>query len=150
MTQWTLLRTGGPLLVPMTLALLMSGCATTEPDNDTAGQPSPPAATASAAATPTTVPTPTVRPSGASPSVPPKKPTDEQATDRIAGRVTRGGSGPCYGVVTDDGKEYALYGSDVGTLQVDSFVRVTIAPLLLRISCGPGTHASIVELSVVR
>ncbi|GAB2929212.1 hypothetical protein GCM10027280_15890 [Micromonospora polyrhachis] len=133
----------------MTLALLMSGCATTEPADDAAGQPSSPTATTSAATTPTSTPTPTVRPSSA-PAIPPKKPTDEQATDRIAGRVTRGGSGPCYGVVTDDGKEYALYGSDTGTLQVDTFVRVTIAPLLLRINCGPGTHASIVELSVVR
>lgn len=133
----------------MTLALLMSGCATTEPADDAAAQPSSPTATTGAVTAPATSnPTPTVRSSGA-PAIPPKKPTDEQATDRIAGRVTRGGSGPCYGVVTDDGKEYALYGSDTGTLQVDSFVRVTIAPLLLRINCGPGTHASIVELSVV-
>jgi len=133
----------------VTLALLVSGCATTGPDDGTADRPSPPAATASEAASPTTVPSPTLRPSGA-PSAPPKKPTDGLPSDRIAGRVTRGGSGPCYGVVTDDGTEYALYGTGAGTLQVGSHVRVTIAPLLLKISCGPGIPASIVELSVVR
>ena len=37
------------------------------------------------------------------------QPTDYIAGDRIGGRVTKGGSGPCYGLVTDDGKQYALH-----------------------------------------
>ena len=158
--------TAGRLIATTALALLVAGCADTGPAVEPAGAPatgsspvggstqSPtgvPGGTTEPApghapSTSPGVPPSTVRP----PSGPPKKPTDNLPSDRIAGRITRGGSGPCYGLVTDDGVEYALYGQNAGTFAAGSHVRVTIAPQLLRISCGSGRPASIVEISPVR
>jgi hypothetical protein len=96
--------------------------------------------------TPTTDGLPTLRP----PTAPPDKPTDTRPDNQIVGRVTRGGSGPCYTVVTDDGTEYALYGQDAGPLLAGSYVRVSTGPMRLRIDCGPGTPRSIVAVDPVR
>ncbi|MGN9802879.1 hypothetical protein [Micromonospora sp. L32] len=83
------------------------------------------------------------------PPGPPKKPTDNRVTDVLAGRITRGGSGPCYGLVTDDGREYALHGSGMGVFGTGTTVLVTIAPGDPAHDCGPGTRASIVKISRV-
>jgi hypothetical protein len=89
---------------------------------------------------------PTMRP----PTRPPDEPTDRIRPHVIGGHLTRGGSGPCYGLVTDDGVEYALYGRDAGTLAKGARVLVTIAPLQLRIDCGSGRPASIVKITEIR
>ncbi|PWR08328.1 hypothetical protein DKT68_16135 [Micromonospora acroterricola] len=96
-----------------------------------------------------TVPPPLSRtdpPSIGTPPKPPKptEPTDRLPTDMIAGHVTRGGSGPCYGLVSEDGVEYALYGAGAGDLAEGSFVTLRISARSVRIDCGPGTPASIV------
>lgn len=83
------------------------------------------------------------------PARPPRAPTDSRPTDRIAGRVTRGGPGPCYTVTTDDGRAYALYGPTVGTLRTGGYVRVRIAPPTPGIDRGPGTPADVVTVEPV-
>jgi len=108
------------------------------------GPPSSPDADPSGTPPLSSTPPPTLRPA----SKPPKTPSDQQP-DWIAGRVTRGGSGPCYGLETDDGTRYAMYSADGFTLDEGSVVRVRVAPLLLRIYCGPGQHVRIVELETV-
>ncbi|SCG63167.1 hypothetical protein [Micromonospora coxensis] len=100
-----------------------------------AGRPTP----LSATELPTLPPTPTL----------PKTPTDSRRTDVLAGRIVRGGDGPCYGLVTDDGREYALYGAGMGTYGTGTTVKVTISSAVPRIDCGPGIPASIVKISPV-
>ncbi|WP_165945864.1 hypothetical protein, partial [Micromonospora sp. KC606] len=82
------------------------------------------------------------------PSIP-RKPTDSRRTDVLAGRITLGGSGPCYGLVTDDGRQYALHGPGLGTFGTGTTVLVTIAPAQPGTDCGPGTAARIVKISPV-
>ncbi|MFJ8686337.1 hypothetical protein [Micromonospora wenchangensis] len=84
------------------------------------------------------------------PAVPPRHPTDRRRPDRIAGRITRGGDGPCYGLVTDDGHEYALHGPGLGTVATGSTVLVTVDPAATPAACGPGTPVGVVRISVVR
>ncbi|ASW53239.1 hypothetical protein CIK06_02165 [Plantactinospora sp. KBS50] len=69
---------------------------------------------------------------------PPKDPTDRIPADTIGGWITRGGSGPCYGLVDDDGVEYALHGTGAGTLAVGTRVVATIGPAPADVDCGPG------------
>lgn len=89
----------------------------------------------SSAATPSGRPLPTITLT----EKPPKEPTDKQpSTGWVAGMVTRGGSGPCYGLIADDGNRYALH-SDAGiTLKPGDRVKVQLETTPLRIYCGPG------------
>ncbi|MBM7083525.1 hypothetical protein ACN267_22825 [Micromonospora sp. WMMD734] len=91
-------------------------------------------------------PPPTLR----RPTAPPRHPTDRRRPDRLAGRITRGGDGPCYGLVTDDGHEYALHGPGLGTVAAGSTVVVTVDPAVPPAACGPGTPVGVVRISVVR
>ena len=59
-----------------------------------------------------TTPPPTLQ----SPMEPPSTPSDPQPHNLVAGQVVRGGAGPCYGVVTDDGKLYAVHSTSAGEL----------------------------------
>ena len=63
------------------------------------------------------------------PAKPPKTPTDLVPHDIVAGRVTRGGSGPCYGLITDDDIEYALYSTAGLSLSEGTYVRIKFEPL---------------------
>ncbi|WP_216592728.1 hypothetical protein [Verrucosispora sioxanthis] len=67
----------------------------------------------------------------------------------LAGRLSRGGSGPCYTLVTDDGREYAMHGTDKGTFATGAWVRVTTAPAADGVDCGPGIPVSILKMSPV-
>ncbi|SCE81736.1 hypothetical protein [Micromonospora mirobrigensis] len=78
------------------------------------------------------------------PTAPPRKPTDNRPTDLIAGRITRGGDGPCYGLVDENDREYALHGPDAGPLAVGAFVTLRVAPPAEPFDCGPGTPMRIV------
>lgn len=70
---------------------------------------------------------------------PPKEPTDNlPSTGWVAGMVTRGGSGPCYGLTADDGTRYALYNSEGITLKEKARVKVKLETTLIKIYCGPG------------
>ncbi|MGV9210805.1 hypothetical protein ACTFTM_02975 [Micromonospora sp. RB23] len=91
------------------------------------------------------VPLPTLRP----PTGPPRKPTDARRANALAGRINRGGDGPCYGLVTDDGRQYALHGTGKGTFAVGTTVRVTIGPADPAVDCGPGIPATIVDIRPV-
>ncbi|MEV4654950.1 hypothetical protein [Micromonospora sp. NPDC049301] len=88
----------------------------------------------------------TVPPTLGTPPKPPKptEPTEKRPTDLVAGHITRGGSGPCYGLVSEDGVEYALHGPGAGNLAQGSFVTLRISARSPRIDCGPGVPASIV------
>ncbi|MGB2568795.1 hypothetical protein ACPFP2_10135 [Micromonospora citrea] len=124
---------------PTPPAEVPSGTSPAQPPSDrpvpSAGRPTP----LSATDLPTLPPAPAI----------PKTPTDSRRTDVLAGRIVRGGSGPCYGLVTDDGREYALYGAGMGSYGTGTTVKVTISSAVPRMDCGPGIPASIVKISPV-
>lgn len=84
---------------------------------------------------------PTMRP----PGKPPKTPTDLVPHDVAAGRVTRGGSGPCYRLTTEDGTEYALHSTAGLTLVEGSYVRIRFAAPATGVDCGPGRPVTLLE-----
>ena len=133
------------LALAATLTIL-TGCAATgsDPaDGTSSGNPAaaPPRGEESA----TAVPTPT------EPSTPPSEPTDEiKPTEVIVGTVNRGGPGPCYGLITDDGVQYALYEDKGRTLTKGIRVTVDASPARLRIDCGAGTPVEVKTLTPLR
>ena len=142
-------RTWNKLAAAALAALLVSACVAaqnggtvTEPGS-TSGPSNGSAAESGSPPLSNTTP-PTLRP----PSGPPKSPTDQQP-EWIAGRVTRGGSGPCYGLETDDGTQYALYNAEGITLEMGAVVRVRVEPLLVKIDCGSGQHVHMIEAETV-
>ncbi|MFY1574046.1 DUF5818 domain-containing protein [Verrucosispora sp. WMMD703] len=94
-------------------------------------------------------PSPTEPPLIGTPTAPPRHPTELRKSNVLAGRLSRGGSGPCYTLVTDDGREYALHGTDKGTFATGTWVRVTTAPAAAEVDCGPGIPLSILKMSPV-
>ncbi len=88
---------------------------------------------------------PTLRP----PAGPPRHPTDRRRTNVLAGRIIRGGDGPCYTLVTDDGREYALHGAGHGTWPDGTWVRVTIGPPPEGVDCGPGRLVGLLRIERV-
>ncbi|MGN9774702.1 hypothetical protein ACTMS0_02795 [Micromonospora sp. H33] len=92
---------------------------------------------------------PTTPPTMGRPTAPPKLPTDPYRANVLVGRITRGGDGPCYGLTTDDGREYALHGAGMGTFVTGTWVRVTIGPSAPGVDCGTGVPATIVKISPV-
>ena len=102
----------------------------------------PSAPPSSGAAPPTAPGSPDTSVPTAVPSKPPgipKTPTDIiESPGWIEGTITRGGTGPCYGLVTFDGVAYAMY-SDAGTSLVKGdHIRAELTPAKLRIDCGRG------------
>jgi len=146
------------LLAGVGLVAAAAGCGGAS--DEATKTPSPSASTSSSgSATPTPgTPTPgtsgtstppanstTPPPTGPTPTGPPNKPTDTVAPGWVVGTVMAASGGPCYGLVTDDGKEYALHSSDGFTVRKGERYRVRVARLALKIYCGPGTHASVQE-----
>jgi hypothetical protein len=80
---------------------------------------------------------------------PPSSPTDPQPHDVVAGQVVRGGAGPCYGVVTDDGKLYAVHSPSTGELAVGTTVLVKIGSPGADVDCGPGEPISASRIHTV-
>ena len=128
------MRYARPAALVAMLAVLMAGC----------GGPRP---TSSApAASPTLESVPTSRPSG-----PPREPTDnDKPAGWIVGTVTAGGTGPCYGLVTDDGIKYALHSTAGTRLDKGARVRVQGTPAKIRIDCGPGQLLEMTAAEPVR
>lgn len=93
---------------------------------------------------------PSAEPPGRSPGPPPKvgpsTPSDYNPGDVVTGRVVKGGSGPCYTVVDDDNRRYALHNDAGLTLEEGSYVRATVAPLRAKIDCGPGAAYELVSV----
>ncbi|WP_346537057.1 hypothetical protein [Micromonospora sp. DPT] len=117
------------------------------PSPEPSGAASPPAASPGAPVAPAGRPTPlsaTPPPTLRRPAGPPKKPTDNRPTDLIAGRITRGGDGPCYTLVDENEREYALHGPDAGELTEGSFVTLRVTPRTDTVDCGPGIPMRIV------
>ena len=83
------------------------------------------------------------------PARPPKTPTDLVPHDIVAGRVIRGGSGPCYQLLTDDDTRYALHSTAGITLTEGTYVRIRFAPLKIKVYCGPGRHVALLEATVL-
>jgi hypothetical protein len=84
-------------------------------------------------------------------TAPPDGPTDAiKKTDIVVGTVTRGGSGPCYGVQTDDGTQYALYSAKGESLVRGTRVKVRTKPTRLRIDCGAGRFLEMTALEPMR
>ncbi|GHJ57082.1 hypothetical protein Nm8I071_63890 [Nonomuraea sp. TT08I-71] len=88
-------------------------------------------------------------PAARPPTGPPRHPSDQRRRDMLAGRISRGGNGPCYGLVTDDGREYALYGTGLGAWPTGTWVRVTVGPPPDDVNCGPGILVGLVAISRV-
>ncbi len=87
---------------------------------------------------------PPKRPPGQPPANrPPQKPTDTVVPGWVVGTVTGASSGPCYGMVTDDGTEYALYSTKGYAARRGERIRVQVDELKLKIYCGPGRHAAV-------
>ncbi|MEU8232391.1 hypothetical protein AB0C12_22640 [Actinoplanes sp. NPDC048967] len=84
------------------------------------------------------------------PTTPPSEPTDAiKATELIVGTVNRGGSGPCYGLVTDDGVQYALYEAKGRALTIGIRIKADVSPSMLDIACGAGTLVEVETLMPV-
>ena len=88
---------------------------------------------------------PTMRP----PMKPPKKPTDLVPHDIVVGRVTRGGTGPCYGLITEDDQEYALYSTAGVTLTEGTYVRVKFTSMTAAVDCGPGRQVTVLTVTTL-
>jgi hypothetical protein len=85
------------------------------------------------------------------PSAPPSEPTDNiKPSTTVVGTVNRGGSGPCYGLVTDDGVQYALYEAKGRTLKIGIRITVDAVASRLRIDCGTGTLVEVKTLAPLR
>jgi hypothetical protein len=89
-------------------------------------------------------------PTGPAPSKPagiPKTPTDLLPSPGwIEGTVTRGGTGPCYGLMTFDGVAYAMHSIEGVKLTKGEHIRAELTPAKLRISCGEGITVTLGEL----
>ncbi|GAB3067830.1 hypothetical protein [Micromonospora schwarzwaldensis] len=159
-------------VLALPLALALAGCANpgdggdvpasgraaepggpTEPVSSTP-EPTPPTASATAAPAPaassgrrplSATDLPTLRP----PTGPPRHPTDQRKSNVLAGRISHGGAGPCYTLVTDDGQEHALYGPDQGTWPAGTWVRVTVGPPPAGVECGPGRLVGLLRIERV-
>ncbi len=96
--------------------------------------------------TPTEPTEPTVLPV---PSGAPTVPTDPSPKDRVAGRISQVGSGPCYTVMNDDGIAYALVGGTGPTLAAGTWVRATFGPAPAGPASCPGKPVTIVKIEVI-
>jgi hypothetical protein len=70
-------------------------------------------------------------------------------SDVVTGYVTRGGTGPCYGLVDDDGVEYALHSTAGLQLDEGTYIRARIARHAPETSCGPGRNVAALEITTL-
>jgi hypothetical protein len=158
------MRYAGPAALAAMLAVLVSGCGGPQHVNpanrDLSALPSsshaadtaastPPSSSSSSPSSPSPLEesvTRTSRPSG-----PPSEPTDnDKPTGWIVGTITAGGTGPCYGLVTDEGVQYALYSTVGIRLDKGSRVRIKGKPAKIRIYCGPGKLLEMTDAEPLR
>jgi hypothetical protein len=120
-----------------------------------------PSTTSSSPASPPATPTPTpsgsastpsnpVPPTATPPTGPPRTPTDTVKAGAVVGTIVLDSTGPCYQLVTDEGRQYALYSSTGFTAKKGDRLWVQLARLALKIYCGPGEHASITSYAPIR
>ncbi|MGN9763631.1 hypothetical protein ACTMS2_00490 [Micromonospora sp. SD12] len=138
-----------PAALALVLLAPLAGCAGRESGSAGSGGTTPPATARPGDADPAGTPSassvapadrPTQPPATALPTLrPPKEPTDTRPTGVITARVTRGGDGPCYGMVTLDGIEYAVHGPGLGVLAEGQLLTLRVTAQTVRMDCGPGT-----------
>ena len=129
----------GKLVFVAAVAAMVGGCgAQGVPTEGEAASPLPPQETRTAQETRIPVdPLTTAPPNGF---------TDQgKKTDWVVGTVTNTSSGPCYGLETDEGTQYALHATSGSKLVKGQRVRVKTGPMLVRMYCGPGTHLEMVS-----
>jgi hypothetical protein len=141
------------LFVLVTTATVLAGCGA-EPVREsvpTGPYPSPVSPAPTDPVPPPDSPTPAALPTLTRATAPPNGPTDNlKKTDLVVGTVTRGGSGPCYGVQTDDGTQYALYSGNGESLVRGTRVKVRTKPTRLRIDCGAGRFLEMTTVELMR
>jgi hypothetical protein len=99
---------------------------------------------------PSAPPAPAVGPATKPAAKPGKDPTDRiKSSNVIAGMVTKGGSGPCYGITTDDGTQYALHSTAGVQLPKGKYAKVRAVPSALRIYCGPGKLLDLIHVDSI-
>jgi hypothetical protein len=132
----------------------LTGCSGAEVTPGNSVPPTPSGAVSSAAPVAPVDPVPSGPynsvPTGPAPSKPagiPKTPTDLLPSPGwIEGTVTRGGTGPCYGLMTFDGVAYAMHSTEGIQLTKGEHIRAELIPAKLRISCGEGITVTLGEL----
>ncbi len=73
-------------------------------------------------------------------------PSDELTGLWVIGTVTRGGTGPCYGLATDDGRELALYANGAGSLIEGDRIRARVIVPVQPADCGSGEAMNLLEI----
>ena len=145
--------------------LLVGGCSGDSDDEPTTAAPAastaPVAADGSAAASAGARPAPEASEAASTPRQLPPGVTESQTpppgiklpelqvrTGWITGKVTRGGSGPCYGITADDGEAYAVYSAKPAPLEVGTRVKARLTPGKTPRKCGSGTPATLARLLI--
>ncbi|GAB2613511.1 hypothetical protein Aab01nite_69740 [Paractinoplanes abujensis] len=97
-------------------------------------------------------PTPAGQPadSEASPLPPPSRPAGVAAPDlsalrvgSITATVTKGGSGPCYGLTSEDGVAWSVYSKKPVPIAKGDRVQARITPGKTPVDCGSGKPATL-------
>ncbi|MCU7724140.1 hypothetical protein ODJ79_10475 [Actinoplanes sp. KI2] len=136
------MRYAAPAALAAMLVVLVAGCGGPQHVSPADGVVSAPTASSPADVTspsPSASRTPESLPTSRRPSGPPSEPTDNDKTAGwIVGTITAGGTGPCYGLVTDEGVAYALHSTAGIRLDKGTRVRIKGTPAKIRINCGPG------------
>lgn len=139
----------------MAASAVLAGCAGNTPSPSapapSTAAPSPaPTSPAPSTSAPTSPPG-TSLPTLSNPVKPPREPTDNlPSTGWVAGMVTRGGTGPCYGLIADDGTRYALHSTKGIELTKGARVKVNLETTMLRIYCGPGKLMAMLEAEPIQ
>lgn len=129
-------RRGGLLLTGLLVLVVITGC------GDSSG-----GAVVPSSSTPSIPPlSSTDLPTPSPPGKPPKSPSDRITPGWTSGTVSRGGTGPCYGLVRDDGSELALWSTAGLDLVEGRRVRVRMVPSAARVDCGDGQPMRLLEV----
>jgi hypothetical protein len=163
-------RIGTALVLPIAV-LLAGGCSR---DGDGPGDPPPTAATApgqAATVDPSAAPAdPPADPSdgpgapagnppapgrgaitATAPGGPPGReslPLNDLRPSWVVGTITRGGSGPCYGLKGEDGVDYAVYSATSHKLNKGQRIRTKLIPGSTPKSCGTGRPVTMGGLQI--
>lgn len=88
--------------------------------------------------------------SEASPLPPPSRPAGVAAPDlsslrvgSITATVTKGGSGPCYGLLSEDGVAWSVYSKKPVPITKGDHVQARITPGKTPVDCGSGRSATL-------
>lgn len=161
-------RTGTAVVLPIAV-LLAGGCSR----DKEAGDPPPAAAAPATTAAGSSAAPPADAPPGATaapkapagtgkapqrgaitataPGGPPGReslPINDLRPSWVVGVVTRGGSGPCYGLKGEDGVDYAVYSATSHKLNKGQRIRTKLTPGATPKSCGDGKAATMGGLQI--